>query len=179
MAVIHNNRREKGRSRFRSFFIPGSVLLVGLVIVSTLFILMRITDGNAAPTATTHTQVSSDFSFTAAGDYGQTSYTTANLNYIAHSGAKFHLGLGDFDYDPRSSANAWSAYAKRYLPANFPFEIVAEGHDTQIDTLLADFPDRIGHILGTYAKEYSFDYPPGAPLARFIMVTPSQILPGY
>ncbi len=200
MAVTHDKRREKGRSRSRSFFIPGSVLLVGLVIASTLFILMRINGGNASPTTTpsltgTHivkttqplkatattqvTQVSSDFSFTAAGDYGQTSYTTANLNYIAHSGAKFHLGLGDFDYDPNSSANAWSAYAKSHLPANFPFEIVAGGHDTQIDTLLTDFPDRIGHISGTYAKEYSFDYPPGAPLARFIIVTPSQILPGY
>ena len=29
---------------------------------------------------------------------------------------------------------------KSHLPANFPFEIVAGGHDTQIDTLLADFP---------------------------------------
>jgi len=197
MTVTRNNRRETGRSRFRSFFIPGSVLLVGLVIASTLFILTRINGGNATPPTppsltgthlvtatqplkpTAITMFNPDFSFTAAGDYGQTSYTTANLNYIARSGAKFHLGLGDFDYDPNSSVHAWGAYAKSHLPANFPFEIVAGGHDTQIDRLVTDFPDRIGHISGTYAKEYFFDYPPGAPLARFIMVTPSQILPGY
>ena len=211
MAVKRNNRLKTGLSRSRSFFLLGSVLLVGLVIASTLFIFVRINGGNPGspthpslfnggnpkppthlslsgtpivkatqilkPTATA--KVGPDFSFTAAGDYGQTSYTTANLNYLARSGVKFHLGLGDFDYDPNTSANAWSAYAKSHLPANFPFEIVAGGHDTQIDTLLADFPDRIGHISGTYAKEYSFDYPPGTPLARFIIVTPSQILPGY
>ncbi|MEO9056887.1 MAG: hypothetical protein ABI396_01795 [Ktedonobacteraceae bacterium] len=121
----------------------------------------------------------SGFSFTAAGDYGQTSYTTANLNYIARSGVNFSLGLGDFDYDPNTTADAWSSYAKSLLPANFPFEIVAGGHDTQIDTLAVDLPDHIGNISGTYAKEYSFDYPPAKPLARFIIVSPSQILPGY
>src|SRR5207249_91399 len=30
-----------------------------------------------------------------------------------------------------------------------------------------------------YGQEYSFDYPPGAPLARFIMISPGGILPGY
>src|SRR5690349_20627618 len=38
------------------------------------------------------------FTFTAAGDYGQTAYTTANLRYIARSGASFHLALGDYSY---------------------------------------------------------------------------------
>lgn len=141
------------------------------------------------PTATTQsktgtqgktgTQSLTSFSFTAAGDYGQTSATTANLSYMARSGVNFNLGLGDFDYDVNISADAWSAYAKSYLPANFPFEIMAGAHDTQLDTLAANFPDRIGNISGVYAKEYSFDYPPAAPLARFIIVTPSQILPGY
>jgi len=119
------------------------------------------------------------FSFTAAGDYGQTNYTTANLNYIAHAGVNFHLGLGDFDYDPNSSAAAWVAYAKSHLPANYPFEIVAGGHDTQINTFAVDLPNRMANMSGTYAKEYSFDYPPNAPLARFIIITPSEILPGY
>ena len=133
------------------------------------------------PLSKTKTVVNSTsgFRFTAAGDYGQTSYTTANLNYIAQSGVNFSLGLGDFDYDPNTTADAWSSYAKSLLPANFPFEIVAGGHDTQIDTLAVDLPDHIGNISGTYAKEYSFDYPPAKPLARFIIVSPSQILAGY
>ena len=44
------------------------------------------------PTATiqSHIRISNaSFSFTAAGDYGQTSYTTANLNYIARSRVNF------------------------------------------------------------------------------------------
>jgi hypothetical protein len=198
MSVGDNNSRGKDLPRSRALFILGSILLVGLVVASTLFVFTHFNPGIQTrptkpnimkaiqvlkPAATTQnkfaTKRNSSFRFTAAGDYGQTSYTTANLNYIARSGVNFHLGLGDFDYDPNTSASAWSTYAKSHLPANFPFEIVAGGHDTQIDTLLADFPNRIGNISGTYAKEYSFDYPPGAPLARFIIITPSDILPGY
>ncbi|HLX55479.1 MAG TPA: hypothetical protein VKR83_00495 [Ktedonobacteraceae bacterium] len=197
MSITQSNSRKKRFPHNRSLFIFGSVLLVCLVGGSAFFALAHSNAGIPTPstkpgavkatqalkpTATTQSKSAKpnpDFSFTAAGDYGQTSYTTANLNYIARSGVKFHLGLGDFDYDPNTSADAWSAYAKSHLPPNFPFEIVAGGHDIQIDTLAADFPDRIGNISGTYAKEYSFDYPPGAPLARFIIITPSQILPGY
>jgi hypothetical protein len=98
------------------------------------------------------------FLFTAAGDYGETSYTTANLNYIAHSGASFHLGLGDFNYDAGITPDAWSAYAKSHLPANFPSEIVAVGHDqSQLATLAADLLNRLSRVPGTYAQEYTFD----------------------
>ena len=191
------NRRETDLPRFRAPFVLGSILLMGLVVASAVFAFTHFNSGMPTPptqasiakttrvlqpTATiqSHIRISNaSFSFTAAGDYGQTSYTTANLNYIARSRVNFHLGLGDFDYDPATSIYAWSTYVKSHLPANFPFEIVAGGHDTQIDTLLADFPDRLGNISGTYAKEYAFDYPARAPLARFILVTPSEILPGY
>jgi len=116
----------------------------------------------------------SRFSFTAAGDYGQTSATTANLKYIAHSGARFNLGLGDFNYDPSHvSAAKWSAYVHSYLPANFPFEIVAGDHDkSQISSLVVDLPDYMANTSGTYGREYSFDYPSTVPLARFIMISP-------
>ncbi len=141
----------------------------------------------ATATATAAANSNYSFGFTVAGDYGQTSYTTANLNYIAQqytSGKiQFHLALGDFSYDSTVTpavADAWSAYAKSLLPANFPFEIVSGGHDsTAIDTYAADLPDHLGNIVGTYAKQYYFDYPPSAPLARFIVVTPSEVLSGY
>ena len=77
---------------------------------------------------------------------------------------------------------------KVYLPANFPFEILPGGHDTSdagenttndIDTYAADLPDHIGKITGTYAKQYAFDYPASNPLARFILVSPSDVLVGY
>jgi hypothetical protein len=133
-------------------------------------------------------QTATGFTFTAAGDYGQTTYTTANLQYIARSGARFDLGLGDYSYNPSVSATAWSAYAKGYLPANFPFEILPGGHDTadagenttnDIATYAADLPDHIGNLAGTYGTQYAFDYPPLNPLARFILVSPSDVLPNY
>ena len=98
-------------------------------------------------------QADSSFSFTAAGDYGQTSSTTANLNYIAGTGASFNLALGDLNYHPATvSADVWSSYVKSNLPVNFPFEIVDGAHDSsQIDALAADLPDQVGTISGTYA----------------------------
>jgi hypothetical protein len=121
------------------------------------------------------------FRFTAAGDYAQTSYTAANLNYIAHSGASFHLGLGDFNYNLAGpSADSWSSYVKSSLPPNFPFEIVPGNEDVAyVSNYIADLPDHIGNISGIYGQEYSFDFPAGAPLARFIMITPGAVLSGY
>lgn len=136
------------------------------------------------PTATATPKVDPSISFTMAGDYGQTNYTTANLNYIAQQyktkKINFHLALGDFSYNTSVNAAAWSAYAKSHLPTNFPFEILSGGHDnTQIDAYAANLPNHIGKITGTYAKQYYFDYPQEAPLARIILVTPSEVLRGY
>ena len=139
------------------------------------------TSGSGKPTASSPTQPAiTSFSFTAAGDYAQTGYTSANLNYIARSGVSFHLGLGDFNYIPGTSPDAWASYVKGNLPANFPFEIVPGNEDVAyVPNFIADLPDHIGNISGIYGQEYAFDYPPGAPLARFIMISPGGILPGY
>src|SRR5712691_330784 len=127
MSVVRNNSRKVGLVRSRTLSILGSILLVGLVVESAVFAFTYFNAGipNPStkpsavqatpvlkPSATIQSKVvtksDSSFRFTAAGDYGQTSYTTANLNYIAHSGVNFHLGLGDFDYDPNTTAEAWS-----------------------------------------------------------------------
>ncbi len=191
----------------RRMIVLGIALLVVLGVGSTLFTVAyfgKATTGQTqsghsgeAPVAT-HTTVAKKptptaqpdpgFTFTAAGDYGQTNYTTANLKYIAHSGVKFDLALGDFSYNPAVNAAAWSAYAKTYLPANFPFEILPGGHDTSdagentgndSSIYAANFPDHIGKITGTYGIQYAFDYPVSNPLARFILVSPSNVVSGY
>src|SRR5579864_2826238 len=150
-----------------------------LVLASALLALAR-------PSKPTVAQASSPrFSFSYAGDYDRTAQTTANLNYIAGSGVNFNLGLGDFNYDKNSTADAWSTYAKSLLPADFPFEIVAGEHDYgQMSPYETDLPDQIGNISTTcsacaYGQEYYFDYPVGAPLARIILVSPNQSIPGY
>lgn len=198
MSTIFNNNRKRNLLHSR-MIVLGVALLVVLGVGSTLFTLAYFGKGTGTsgqtvpglskgkptatsaakkPTATATPETS--FTFTAAGDYGQTSYTTKNLKYIAQAKVNFHLALGDFSYDPNVSAAAWSAYAKSYLPTNFPFEIVSGGHDSnQIDTYAADLPNHMANITGTYAKQYTFDYPPSAPLARFIIVSPSGVLSGY
>src|ERR1051326_3894346 len=128
---------------------------------------------------------SSSFTFSYTGDYDHTAQTTAVLQHIAGSGVNFNLGLGDFSYDPTASADAWSTYAKSLLPANFPFEIVAGEHDFgQMSTYETDLPDQIGNITTAcsecvYGQQYYFDYPVGVPIARFILISPGQSIPGY
>jgi len=151
----------------------GSVLLIALLFASMLLVFVHPSQPTRAS--------SSSFSFTAAGDYAQTAHTTANLQYIASSGANFDLALGDLNYNSTNvTADQWSSYVKSNLLANFPFEIVAGNEDkAQLDQLIADLPDHIGNVSGTYGKEYSFDYPSNAPLARFIFASPGGILTGY
>jgi hypothetical protein len=136
--------------------------------VSVVLALLPVTKGNAVRAA------GSSFVFTAAGDYAQTLATTANLQAIAHSGAKFHLALGDFSYSATLSAAQWSNYAKSLLPTNFPFEIIPGDHDRgQLSTDATALPDHLGST-GTYGQQYTFDYPRQAPLVRFIMISPGQ-----
>ncbi|MDQ6660599.1 MAG: hypothetical protein M3Z24_06500 [Chloroflexota bacterium] len=169
MPTTANNNRKRRLPRYPRIFLLGTIFLLTLVIVSTYFAF-------AHNSKKTEVQAASSFSFTAAGDYGQTNYTTANLNYIKNSGVSFNLALGDSGYDSHVSASAWSTYAKSNLRANFPFEILDGRHDTsQINTYAANLPNHIGTISGTYAKQYAFDYPQGSPLARFILISPTVL----
>src|SRR5256885_13817437 len=116
--------------RFGRLFSLSTVLFLVLASVSILFTLAQYRTGIYA--------ASSSFTFTAAGDYANTSATTANLKLIANSGANFNLALGDFNYDPTLSATQWSSYVKSNLPANFPFEVLAGNEDSAIDTFIAN-----------------------------------------
>ena len=161
-------------SQHNSLIRTVSTSLVGLlVVVSSVFLITHVKQPARADANTS-------FSFTSVGDYGESAYTTANLKYIGKSGASFNLALGDLNYDHvHTTAAQWSSYVQSNLPANFPFEILAGNEDPQISALATGLPDRIGNISGTYAQEYSFDYPPNTPLVRFIFASPGGILPGY
>lgn len=155
----------------------GTVLLIVFMLASTLLALVHTHQPARA------TSAPGSFTFTAAGDYSQTKFTTANLQYIARSGASFNLALGDFNYVPtvtQTDAINWSNYAKANL-GTVPFEILVGGHDPdQISTYEANLPNKLSGVTGTYGEQYSFDYPTGAPpLARFILISPSHLLPGY
>jgi len=170
MATLHQMRQTS---------LPHSHTLIslGTIFISALIIGITFLPGKGI---TTHAAGGS-FTFTAAGDYGQTAHTTATLKYIGKSGASFDLALGDLNYGyPGVSASSWSTYVKSYLSGTFPFEIVAGEHDTgDISQLAGDLPNQMGNISGSYGKEYYVDYPSGAPLARFIMVSPGVLVGSY
>lgn len=146
-----------------------------MVIASTLMIMLSLF-------LVSDTSIKADvssFTFTAVGDFGANDNTTAVLDTIAASGASFHLALGDLSYSELQPESSWCDYVKSHVGADYPFELIAGNHDSgqiaaggNITNFAACLPDRMGNIVGTYAKEYFFDYPATAPLARFILISP-------
>jgi outer membrane biosynthesis protein TonB len=121
---------------------------------------------------------STSFSFTAGGDIGGNSNTSTALDLIAQSGSQFDLALGDLSYSEISPESAWCSYVQSRVGSTFPFELISGNHDDGgevqdglIDNFTQCLPDRLGAV-GTYGKEYYFDYPAASPIARFIMISP-------
>ena len=128
-----------------------------------------------------HAAAVGSFTFTAAGDHGGVSDTTASLDLIATSGASFHLALGDLSYSHLTPESAWCDYVKSRVGATFPFMVVAGNHeddvgaDGHINNFAQCLPDRIGGLTGVYGKEFYFDY---QGLARIILISPDLTLDG-
>lgn len=116
------------------------------------------------------------FSFTTASDYAQNSTTTLSLKKIAGAKVNFHLGLGDYSYvTPSNDAtvDSWVSYARANM-GNVPFVVLAGNHDHNIDRYVTDLPNPVAAV-GTYGREYYFDYPSATPLARIIAIAPTQV----
>ena len=129
-------------------------------------------------TATPSVTPGNSFVFAAAGDIGASSAVTASLQALAGSGAEFFLALGDMSYDDIKPESGWCAYVKEQVGESYPFQLLVGNHEEYpsgpngfIDNFAACLPDRL-NVTGTYAHRYYFDYPPDAPLARFILIDP-------
>ncbi len=143
-----------------------------------------------ATVAATTPTVPTSFTFAAAGDHGANATTALSLAALDASPASFYLALGDLDYDETTSDAAWCDYIHQHLPTkgpNFPFEVVTGNHedDSMLDGYILDhaacLPDHLNATpeLGSqYGVDYSIDYPAGAPLARFIMISPELSVNG-
>lgn len=130
------------------------------------------------------------FTFAAAGDLGANPATARSLAALDASSAGFFLALGDLDYDQTPSDRAWCDYVKDRLPTKggaFPFEVLVGNHeqdggpDGRISNFADCLPDRLGSEAGpggVYGAEYSFGYPAGNPLAKFIMISPKLSVDG-
>jgi hypothetical protein len=157
------------RSKFtRKYFF--SFILV-LMLFVPLFTLYHVVAGlkAAAPAS---------FSFTAGGDIGGNTSSAATLDLIASSGSSFLLAIGDLSYSEITPESAWCSFVKSHVGSTFPFELVSGNHedggenqDGLIDNFVQCLPDRLGAV-GTYGKEYYFDYPASSPISRFMMISP-------
>ena len=120
------------------------------------------------------------FTFAAAGDFGGTgnSDVTALAKRLKGANVAFLLALGDLGYT--SDEQAWCTFVKGELT---DVEVVAGNHDTtesgpgDIAQYVVHCPFTLGVTVTAgpstpgYGYEYYFDYPAGAPLVRFIMIT--------
>ena len=143
----------------------------------------------ASASATTPTAPTS-FTFAAAGDHGANAKSAASLAALDASPAAFYLALGDMDYDQTLTDAAWCDYVHAGLPTKgpaFPIEVETGNHEDDfgpngsILNHAACLQDRLGADAGpgaSYGTEYAFDYPAGAPLARFIMISPELTVAG-
>ena len=111
--------------------------------------------------------------FTAGGDHGSTSRSTATFEAIAESDAQFHLALGDLSYNDITPESAWCDYVHDLLGETFPVQLLAGNHesDTGPDGHISNFveclPDRM-NSTGAYGAEYYFDV---QGLVRIIMIS--------
>ena len=116
----------------------------------------------------------SSFVFTAAGDHGFNATTGRSIDVVAASGSSFYLALGDLSYT-FGGEWGWCSYFKSKFN---DVEIIAGNHDVgenwggNIDNYIQYCPFTLGSLTGDYGKQYYFDYPQAAPLARFIMISP-------
>src|SRR4051812_37185859 len=123
------------------------------------------------------------FTFAAAGDFGANTRTSAVLNTLAGAGTDFAVAVGDLSYSEVTPESAWCDFVKSRVGSTYPFELVAGNHedngpDGSIGNFAACLPDRLGGLTGSYTKEYYFDYPTSAPLARVIGISPNLAFPG-
>lgn len=128
-------------------------------------------------------EASAVYSFGAVGDLGATVYTGRVLDQVTPQGLNFFLALGDFSYNNVTPESSWCNFVKARVGNNFPFTLLAGNHeDDGPDGLIANFasclPNRMGNIVGTYAKQFSFDYPQSNPSTRFILISPNLTFPG-
>jgi hypothetical protein len=117
------------------------------------------------------TDTTTQFSFTAAGDHG---FSTAAMDVVKNSGSRFYLALGDLSY----TADGERAWCSEFKSRFNDVEVLAGSHDSgeseggHIDNYVVHCPFTLSGLNGAYGKQYYFDYPASAPLARFIMIAP-------
>lgn len=178
----HALRRDTRRTRVGS--VTRVLLTLGLVA------LMSVAPQTFAPTAVA---VGSSFTFGMVGDQGADPNAQAVMTAIGAKKLDFFQNVGDLAYAQIPTPD-WCALVKSKI--SVPFLIVAGNHEsreTSHFSAIEDYvkpgclPNPLGAALkesplidnqpaGTtnYAKEYYYDFPTAAPLARMIVLSPNE-----
>jgi hypothetical protein len=134
------------------------------------------------PDRTTSPATASTLVITASGDIGSTAESSATLGRILELGADLHVALGDLSYGETGEEQAWCDFVTDRVGQEFPFQLLAGNHESDglngdIDAFAECLPDRVGGLVGEYAREYYVDVPAEAPLARLVMISPGISYP--
>ena len=119
---------------------------------------------------------------TAAGDFAQTTNTGLVLDQLAATGSDVAVTLGDMSYGTVGGEQGWCDFVKARVGDSFPFEMLSGNHESNglngnINDFSACLPNQLPGVVGTYGRQYYVDVPAGAPLVRFVMISPGLTYP--
>ncbi|WP_210481474.1 PKD domain-containing protein [Naasia sp. SYSU D00948] len=120
--------------------------------------------------------------FTASGDFTANSNARAVFASIGELKPDLHLALGDLSYGVAGQEQAWCDAVIAGVGAGFPFELLSGNHESDgrngnINDFAACLPNQLPGLIGTYGRQYYVDVPRGAPLVRFVMISPGLAYP--
>jgi PKD repeat protein len=115
--------------------------------------------------------------FTASGDIAARTESGAVLGQVDALDPDLHLALGDLSYGATGAEQAWCDFVTTRVGAGFPFELISGNHESNglngnINDFSACLPNQLPGLVGTYGRQYYVDVPKGAPLVRFIAISP-------
>src|SRR5437667_6364022 len=130
----------------------------------------------AVPVSVDVSPADETFTFAVAGDIGWNE-TGAKAQVMLRAlqrdkaNLSFFLADGDLSYNTTAGTEgAWCDFVKSYVGSQLPFGLLAGDHEDDdalgIGHFAACVPDKLG-ARGAYEREYDFDVPASAPLARF------------
>jgi PKD repeat protein len=120
--------------------------------------------------------------FTAAGDYGAGANSSAVFAKIGELSPDAHLAVGDLSYGTTGQEQAWCDLVIHRVGTGFPFELLAGNHESNgqngnINDFSACLPNQLPGLVGVYGRQYYVDVPAGAPLVRYVMISPALTFP--
>ena len=136
--------------------------------------------GGVAPS--TQTAPAGELRFTAAGDYGATDDTADVLETIRASDPDVHFALGDLSYGRPGEEDQWCRFVTDHVGQDVPFQLLPGNHESDgsngaIAAFAECLPNRLPGLVGSYPGQYYVDLPQGAPLVRFVMISPAITFP--